>query len=439
MGMAVLWVFASLLAAALVLGYLFVDRLEHEVRRDLEASLTRIVALLDVGSPTLRLTSPMTDPRYETPLSGSYWQIEVPQSGGLLRSRSLWDMAIPTPATDTNDLIHSENADGVHLIALSRLITAGDRTFRVTVARDHGPVHDAATAFGWDIARLFTLLGLVILVAAWLQLRLGLAPLDRLRAAIDAVRQGEQPRLAGTFPDEVQPLVEEVNALLEEREANTERARERASDLAHGLKTPLAALHGIALRVRDGGLGHDADLIDDLAFEMSKRVDYQMRLATLRLRAGAHRESTALNIAVIRTLTVLKKTGRGAGLHWVAELPEDCNVDINRQDLMELLGVTLENAAKWAASRVLVRSTRMARAVRLEIVDDGPGVPAERLTQLGRRGKRLDERAPGTGLGLAIAAEILALNGGEMAFAEAEGGGLSVGITLPLSGSAGAL
>ncbi len=341
-------------------------------------------------------------------------------------------MVLPVTASQASTG-HFEHGDEWHIIYVARTIAIGGQSVRLTVGEDHGPIHEAGRLFLWDTARLFALLGAFILIAAWFQLRLGLVPLDKLRTAVDAVRQGQNSRLLGRFPTEVRPLANEVNALLEEREANMERARQRASDLAHGLKTPLAALHGIAVRVREKGNERDADLIDDLAFEMSKRVDYQMRLTTLRLRKSEHRESTSLNNAILRTIAVLKKTGRGEALHWLADLSQDHRVDIHRQDLMELVGITLENAAKWASTRVTVRSTVIGANATIEISDDGPGVPEERLPQLGRRGQRLDEATSGSGLGLAIASEILALNSGRIEFRRGDTGGLVVALTLPLA------
>ena len=433
MALAALWVVGSLAAAALVLQLLFITSMEREVRQDLEAAMTRLIALINMESPIAGLEGPLPDPRYDTPLGGRYWQIELIGTGQILRSRSLWDMTIPVDVGVENGLQHFEKTQSWHLVYVSRQVEMNERKLRVSVGEDHGPLHEAGAAFLWDVVRLFLVLGVLILVAAGLQLRLGLAPLNRLRQEIDQVRQRLHGRLEGDFPSEVQPLVDEVNALLQEREANVERARRQASDLAHGLKTPLAALHGIALRVREKGNEADADLVDDLSFEMSKRVDYQMRLTALRLRSSAHRESASLNTAVIRTITVLNKTGSGEKLHWLADLEKDCSVDIHRQDLMELVGVTLENAAKWAATRVVVRSKVARDAVQLEIIDDGPGVPDELLPHLGQRGQRLDETVPGDGLGLAIASEILKINRGEMAFRRAELGGLSVVITLPLT------
>ena len=434
MGLAVIWVVASLIMAALVLQYLFMVNMERTARENMEAALARLAAVIEPTEPVPTLNAPLPDPRYATPLGGRYWQVQALDNGEIARSRSLWDYVIETPDEDAG-LHRQDGPDKRDLLLLTRRLEIegenGPRVFLVTVGEDYEPIRAATEAFARDIMGLLILVGAVIIGAAWLQIRLGLAPVARVRDAIEQVRRGELARLDGRFPSELDPLVEEVNQLLTVREEMTERARSRAADLAHGLKTPLAALNGIAGRLRDKGNAADADLLQDLSFEMSERIDYQLRLATLQLRTGAHVASTSLNTAVLRTVTVLKKTGRGEGLHWIAELTDDCMVDIHKQDLMELVGVTLENATKWAASRVIVRSWTEGGTAVLEICDDGPGIPPEQLAQLGERGRRLDESSPGTGLGLAIASEILAINGGSIEFSQAQIGGLVVKLRLP--------
>src|SRR5690606_35989452 len=139
---------------------------------------------------------------------------------------------------------------------------------------------------------------------------------------------------------------------------------------------------------------------------------YQMRLASIRTRSAEHHERRSLNTAVLRTLAVLRKTDRGEQLFWQVELDDDLEVDIHRQDLMELVGVTLENASKWAATTIVVQGRKDIGFVLLRISDDGPGIAPELIKKLGTRGARLDEAVPGTGLGLAIATEITELNGG---------------------------
>ncbi len=437
MGLAVVWVVGSLIAAGLALQFLFSINIERTSRQDLEAVLSRLVAVIVPTTPAPSLSVPLPDPRYATPFGGRYWQIEALDNGEIARSRSLWDFVIAPPAGD--NMVHYDSGpDNRHLILLTRRIEiessgGGSRAYLVTVGEDHGPLHEATQRFGRDVTQVLLLLGGLIILAAWLQIRLGLVPIRRVRVAIEAVRRGDVGRLEGNFPSELNPLVQEVNGLLEAREITMDRARARAADLAHGLKTPLAAVHGIAERIREKGGQADADLLQDLTFEMSERIDYQLRLATLRVRTSAHAARSSLNTAVIRTLTVLKKTGRGEGLHWTAELTDDCWVDIHRQDLMELVGVTLENAAKWASSRVTVRTSCEDGHAVVEVCDDGPGIAEEQLQSLGVRGMRLDQSLPGSGLGLAIAAEILEINHGSMSFSRAQIGGLIVTLRLPLA------
>jgi signal transduction histidine kinase len=436
MGLAVVWVVVSLLAAGFALQYLFSINIERSTREDMDAALKRLAAVIVPSNDMPVLSSPLPDPRYSTPFGGRYWQIEALDTGQIARSRSLWDFVVDAPATD-DAVYHQAGPDGRQLILLTRRLEiatdGGARAYRVTIGQDHGPIQEAGQRFAHDVTQVLVVLGILIVLAAWLQIRLGLSPIKGVRLAIEGVRRGELARLEGRFPTELQPLVQEVNGLLDAREAMMERARARAADLAHGLKTPLAAVHGIAERLRDKGNDAEADLLQDLSFEMSGRVDYQMRLAALRVPTSAHSVRSSLNSSIIRTLTVLKKTGRGESLHWVADLAEDCWVDVHRQDLMELVGITLENAAKWASSRVVIRSMREGEHAKLEICDDGPGIPAEQLRSLGKRGVRLDESLPGSGLGLAIAAEILDINRGSMGFGEAPGGGLVVTLILPLS------
>lgn len=436
MGLAIIWVLASMVAAGLALQYLFSVNIESSSRQDLDAAFGRLAAVIMPASEVPSLSAPLPDPRYATPFGGRYWQVEALDNGQIVRSRSLWDFVIAAPDHD-DGFSHGMGPDGKQVIMLTRTLDiegpTASRTFRVTVAQDIGPILEATQRFGREATQVLLLLGALIILAAWLQIKLGLLPISRVKIALEAVRRGDAGRLEGPFPTELGPLVQEVNELLDAREVMMDRARSRAADLAHGLKTPLAVLHGLAERLAEKGNPEDADLLQQLSFEMSERVDYQMRLAALRVRTTAHATRSSLNTAVIRTLTVLKKTGRGENLHWAAELSDDCWVDLHRQDLMELVGMTLENASKWAMSRVIIRTRRENDCAVLDICDDGPGIPEDQLKSLGRRGLRLDQTLPGSGLGLAIAAEILEINKGTIRYDRAQIGGLVVTIVLPLA------
>jgi len=432
LGLATLWVGISLAATAVILHTIFVASVERDIAEDLSANMTRLIALMNVEPPDINFAASLPDPRYETPFGGRYWQVQGSWPNGLFRSRSLWDIIIPLEGLD-DGLHHLHGSSEEHFIFLVRTIRVNDQSIRVAVGEDHTAVHTAGAQFTGDVTILLALLGALMLAFGWLLIHFGLSPLDRLRSAVDDIRQGRLSRLDPHVAIEVQPLVKEINALLGEREDTLEKARQRASDLAHGLKTPLAALQGITHQLREQGQSAEADTIDDLVLEASKHIDYHLRLSVLRARPGSQRESVSITNVVVRTMAVLKKTGRGEQLFWMAELVEDFQVKAHRQDLLELVGVILENAAKWARERVVVRLSCQSGYAHLQIADDGPGIDDSLLAEIGQRGRRLDESKPGSGLGLAIASEIVAQNGGRLSFGRASQGGLEVRIILPLA------
>lgn len=439
-GLAAAWVVVAMLLAALVLQQLFNTNAERTVRTDMMASLTRLIALLDPEAEVPTVREPMADPLYALPLSGRYWQITALDNDKVARSRSLWDAVIdvPVPDIEMGDVLSTvEGPDSQLLSLLTRQVeietSRGPRLYVLSIAENRQVLDEANVFFRRDMVLTLSVLGLAVVIVAWLQVKLGLSPLDDLRGEIEDVRQGDRMRLSADYPNELLPLVDEVNELLAVRDKTAEYARARASDLAHGLKTPLAALRHSAERLRQKGDVAEGDMLDDLAGEMSERIEYQLRLAALRIRSGTHVSTASLNAALIRTLMVLKKTERGESLHWKAELGADATIDMDRQDLLELVGILLENATKWASTRIDIIASERDGQAHVSISDDGPGIPEARLTELGRRGKRLDETRPGTGFGLAIAGEIVKLNNAELTFGVARTGGLEVTLRLPLA------
>lgn len=438
---AALWTTLALVVAGIAIGLMFIDSIEREQQADLGATFNRVVALIDPASSPPELEQPLTDPRYDTPFSGLYWQIEDKGSGEIGRSRSLWDFALSSgdlpPAGDGPRFVTLDGPSGQNLSALVRDIRlqSGDTAMalRVTIAEDRAALDAAIVRFGWQLAAALLLLAVALLGAAWLQVRLGLSPLQALRAGVEAIRRGESDRLAGDFPAEVLPLTAEVNELLQSQQASIEFARARAADLAHGLKTPLAVMATTAETLRQRSEAELAADIEQLAAEMADRVDYQLRLSRLRMRTRTHRLSASLGEALARTIVVLRKTHHGERLDWQVEPDGMLVVDIDRQDLIELVGVLLENAAKWARCRVRVSVRRNGAMAEVRICDDGPGLTDEQIAALGARGLRLDESKQGWGLGLSIALEIVALNSGRLSFGRADSGGLAVMLELPIA------
>jgi signal transduction histidine kinase len=438
---AALWIALALLVAGIAIALLFIASVERDQQRDLTATFNRVVALIDAASNPPRLSQSLADPRFDTPFSGLYWQIEDIEGGEIGRSRSLWDFVVQSgtlPGAGGAGRFGSlAGPSGQILSVLVRDIrlapSTGPRTLRVTIAEDRSALDAAIARFGWDLAAALLVLAGALIAAAWLQVHLGLRPLQELRRSVEAVRRGHADSLTGDFPAEVLPVTAEVNELLQTQQASIDFARARAADLAHGLKTPLSVLATAADGLRAKSDPETAALIEQLAAEMADRVDYQLRLSRLRLRTRAHALSAGLDQALRRTTAVLRKTHDGERLDWELDLEEPLAVDIDDHDLVELVGVLLENAAKWARSQVRLRSRRDGDFAEISISDDGPGLTEEQIGELGARGRKLDQSKKGSGLGLSIALEIVALNNGTLSFGKAEEGGLLVALRLPLT------
>lgn len=437
------WVGVTLLITGAALFYLFRSSVERDTRADLQASLDRLVALIvpEAEAPMLREALP--DPRYELPYGGVYWQVQDLDGRTIDRSRSLWDYVLPAPAAhDADRLMTLAGPESQAVAALIRRVdfdtTRGLRQYLVTIAEDRSILDQTIREFGGDMALTLLVLGLATLGAAWAVVQVGLSPLDAVRRGVEAIRHGATDKLAGQYPTEVQPLVSEVNDLLSLRDKSVDFARARASDLAHGLKTPLQVLTATADKLKRAGDTANATALNAILSEMSDRIDYQLRLARLRLRARSHVLSASLGTALSRTIAVVRQTHDGELLEWNVDLGPDISVNIDGHDLLELVGVLLENAAKWGKQRVEVAVRLDGGHAEVIIADDGPGLSEEQIARLGVRGRRLDENRQGSGLGLAIAMEILALNNGIAELRRSRHGGLEVKLRLPTAGGGNA-
>lgn len=434
------WIAVALLLAGFAIVLIFTASVERDRRQDLLASLDRLLTSVSADGELSQLQPGLSDPRYGTPAGGLYWQVLDPATGETARSRSLWDtdLAVTPPATPSAPAAAVlAGPAGQTLDALTQDVALrgsdGTRQLRVTVAEDSAIRGRDIRSFALDIGGALLALGVALVLAGWLTVNLGLKPLSSVRGELEAVTAGRAQKLAGTYPQEVLPLVEEVNSLLAGHERSIAFARARADDLAHGLKTPLSVLKSLGTELADKGDPESARLVDEIATEMDDRVDYQLRLSRLRLRTRAHQLAASLNEAVDRTVAVLVRTRDGERLNWQVDLSPGLVVDIDRHDLTELVGVMLENAAKWGKSAVRVEGRAAGGTALLTIADDGPGLSEAEIARLGVRGQRLDETRRGSGLGVAIALEIVAINAGRASFGRAPEGGLSVELTLPLA------
>jgi signal transduction histidine kinase len=420
-------ILVALALAAFGLMLLFERHVERRVAGELAVHLDQITAGLDrTASGQLVLTRPPADPRFETPLSGLYWQVGVGDER--LRSRSLWDetLALP-PDTLADGAVHEHRIagpGGTVLLALERSVILparlGGGALRAAVAVDAADITAATRAFAVDLLPYLAVLALVLIASAAVQVTVGLRPLGAVRSRLAGIRAGTERRLGDAFPDEIRPLAAEVDALIEAREAQIERARARAADLAHGLKTPLQVLSGDVARLRGRGEAAIADDIEQVATAMRRHVDRE--LARARLAAGGGDATSDVAAVVDRVLAVIVRTPAGAALRWTTAIPAGAAARIDPDDLAEAIGNLVENAARHAARRVGVNAGVDGDDLLLEVVDDGAGIASAEIGTVLARGGRLDLGGDGAGLGLAIVRDIAEAWGGRLTLASTPAG-----------------
>jgi len=320
---------------------------------------------------------------------------------------------------------------GSVLWTLGLLIVAHVVAVRIIHAFFEGKPVQVTRAAYQTTGAVLLLLSLAFMIAGFVHVRRGLAALDRLRERLADLREGRAERLAGDYPAEVQPLVADVDALLDQRQQAVRRALAKAGDFAHGLKTPLAVLTQEADQLAAAG---DAELAATLGRElerMRRQIDYHLahaRAAGAGATLGARCDLAEATTALVRTLERLY-AGRGVAV--AVDVRSSHAARCQREDFEEMLGNLLDNACKWARSRVAVASALDAGEIVLVVDDDGPGLAAEHRQRVLQRGVRADEAAPGSGLGLAIVRDLAELYGGSIALDEAPGGGLRARLVLP--------
>ena len=353
---------------------------------------------------------------------------------GIHRSRSLWDATLDLPADTLGcGAAHVHRLPGPQdapLLVLERSVTLPSRlggdTARIAVAMDAAEIDSARRAFMADLAPYLALLGLVLTGAGWAQLWVGLRPLASLGARIAALRAGRAERMGEHWPVELRPVAEEIDGLLTARETETARAHARAADLAHGLKTPLQALMGEAARLRAAGADGQAAGIEETARAMRRTVDRELA----RARTATRVDTVYCDAAEVAAglISVLRRTPDGAQLDWSQEIPAGHHVALDAADLSEALGALTENAARHAASRVVLRARSQGALLLIDIIDDGPGIPAPQRRAVIARHGRAD--ISGSGLGLSIAAEMAHAAGGWLDLGDAAPG-LAATLALP--------
>lgn len=419
-------VILSLLAAWL-LGEAFRVIAERGQMRILEQELAGIVGRLEARPDgSLGMRDRPGDPDYERVFSGRYWQAGEDGSG--YTSRSLWDhrTAFAGPADKRASVERIDGPSGQRLVVLRQQVQVPRVRLPVDVwvGLDEAPLHEDVRSFRGLTLVATALLFLLLATLLTVQVRLGLRPLKRLASEVEQVRRGERARIGREgLPAELQPLVGHLDELLEHHERSVQRARHAAADLAHALKTPLAALDAAAQR--------PGPELARTVLEQSAR----MQAAVARqLQAGMARDFRA-RCQVAPTAEALIELMRRAygerALSLSLQVPPSLRAPCAEEDLQEILGNLLDNACKWAQGAVSLSAGQDDAGIWLQVEDDGPGLSAEAADAARRRGVRLDEQVPGSGLGLAIVEDIVEALHGRLRLARSTLGGLRARVELP--------
>jgi len=386
---------------------------------------------------------PLTDSRATRPFSGNYWEIaEIGPDGKLhaqARSRSLWDSELSGPSDLIQTLAAGSskrvyfNAMGpakapVRTLAMEGVLPGRSEPVIFMAAEDRSALEADLRRFAEETAAVLVLLGVGLVTGVFVQVRVGLQPLFALRREVAAVRTGQAERVSGAYPSELQPLAEELNALVAHDQEVVERQRTHVGNLAHALKTPLSVMLSEAER----HAGPLSPLVTHQAQLMRDQVDHHLRRARAAARTQGLRERTPVEPVLDELAVTLERIFQGQAVEIDWRAPEDLVFPGERQDLLEIIGNVMENACKYGQGRVrVIAKTDRPGRMSITIGDNGPGLTAAEQGEVLKRGERLDESAPGSGLGLSIVDELVRAYGGSLRLGPSSLGGLEVVIDLP--------
>src|SRR6516165_7314137 len=407
-----------LIVTGVALSSIYRHAVERAFDRRLDVYLRTLVA--DVASPEEgndKFPQSIGEPLFELPLSGWYWQVTRLDTTkpDVHSSRSLWDSNLPRLADAAVDASaggyrkgYARGPEDVRLRLVEREIDVGDDgRYLIQVAGDAAEIEEEMLSFDRTIGAIFTALAVALLLTTALQVRFGLSPLKRISESLAAIRSGRAERLEGEFPVEIASLARETNALIDANREIVERARTHVGNLAHALKTPLSVIVNEAA-------ARPSDPVSQKVLEQAEIMRDQVARQLERARLAARSAVVGTLIDVPPVVTALARTmeklHRERDIAIAVDVPAQARFRGEQQDLEEMIGNLVDNACKWAQSRVAIEVVANADAdtgrVRVIVDDDGPGLSAAERERVARRGQRLDESKPGSGLGLSIVVEL---------------------------------
>ncbi len=438
---AAVWTVLALVGGGLILSNAFRNSVQGDFDSEIADDLDSLVAAAGHdASGEIKLEPRYLAASFQRAYSGDYWQIAPVGTGATLISHSLLDhtLSLQNAAPFKEGIVAGYGAgpDNQHLRILARRIefpipaTAkpdDSRAYMLYVAADTAELDQRIAAFNGTLVWSFVVLGLGLIIAIFLQVRVGLQPLRNVTRALHRIRAGEARRLEGHFPAEIEPLASELNSLIEHSAEVVGRARSYVSNLAHFLKTPLTVLTSEAA-AQPGPL---AEAVNRQVLTMRRQVDHYLTRARAAGALDVLGSVTPVAGVLDDLVRTLRRIHKDSSIMIDVVCPAALAFRGERQDLEEMAGNLIDNACKWADSRVRVTVAPAGATILIAVEDDGPGLTPEERSHVGERGERLDESVPGTGLGLAIVRDIAKLYGGAMELGASELGGLGVRLTLP--------
>jgi signal transduction histidine kinase len=440
-GIAGVWIGALLLIGGFALDRVLTRSIVDSFDNQLVFVLNSMIASSEIGpSDTgdqgeVRFNRAPADQRFVEPYSGLYFQISG-SGAETFPSRSLWDRRLRVSDShadvkphlyDSDEFSTRDHAEPIRVAERDAILPGSKVRWRFQVAQSRETIDDQIRRLRSTLIWSFSALGVGLLVLAALQTFYGLWPLRRVRDEVSAIRSGDKTRISDEFPTEIRPLTEEINQLLAHSEAQAEEARRHAGNLAHALKTPLTVITNAAT-------ASDADLVRTVVREasvMRRQVDHHLA----RARAIGRRAAAQSRARVWDSLEAVQRAVDRLHDGVTIDIAGDhaAQVRVERQDLDEMLGNLVENAAKYGGGRVFVTVEPKGKMIDILVEDDGPGIPEDRRGELFTRGARLDTTGkPGTGLGLAIVRDVAEIYGGTIHLEESEDlGGLLARLSLP--------
>jgi signal transduction histidine kinase len=428
----IFWIVITLVVTAILLGQFYLQHIEEHYDAHVFTHVEELVAAVETRpNGEIVLTRQPTDPRFSRQGSGWYWEV---LSGEELveRSASLGDGRL-----DLSEIVFEENHDvqtvygpgrqklRAHVVNVSYSHEPGSLTIVATAPEM--AIKDDVHDYYAHILTSFLVLGIGLSAAVVMQVRVALKPLNAIQSAISDIKAGKTERLPNEFPKDVQPLVDELNFLLDHNETLLKRARNQLGDLAHSVKNPLTVIRNEARTLS----GPQGQLILEQSHVMANSIDHYLSRARIYGKQDAIGYRTSVRSVIDDLSFAVEHIHKGRGISIEQNCIEDKWFRGEAQDLEEMAGNLIDNAFKWAKSRVSISCTSDQKELLLVIEDDGSGIAEEELETITRRGKRLDETTPGHGQGLGITEDIAELYGGSLKLGRSEMGGLKAELRLP--------